>query len=74
VTCSIPNKEVSMPVHANKRITTPAPDSTPGQPAPALPDQQEFHQHLRALARYAMRILLEDVMRELAPALFDNMD
>jgi transposase-like protein len=35
----------------------------------ALPDQQTFQQHLRELARGAIRTLLEDVMREELDAL-----
>ena len=31
---------------------------------PLLPEQQEFHQYLRALAQSAVRIVLEVVMRE----------
>ncbi len=58
-----------MPVPGKKRTTTRAPDSTLVQPAPALPEQQEFHQHLRGLARSAIRNLLEGVMREELDAL-----
>ena len=29
-----------------------------------LPQEQEFHQHLRALARAAVRVVIEEVMRE----------
>jgi putative transposase len=58
-----------MPVHGKKRTTTHSPNSTPVQPAPALPDQQQFRQHLRELARSAMRVVLEDVMREELDAL-----
>ena len=59
-----------MPVHRQKKSTTTnSTDSTPVQPAPALPDQQEFRQHLRELARGAMRVVLEDVMREELDAL-----
>ena len=58
-----------MPVHGKKRTTTNATNSTPVQPVPSLPDQQEFHQHLRELAREAIRILLEEVMREELDAL-----
>ncbi len=59
-----------MSVHGKKKNTiTNSPDSTPKQPVPALPDQQEFHQHLRDLARSAMRMVLEGVMREELDAL-----
>ena len=34
------------------------------QTAPVLPDQQQFQQHLRELARADIRIVLEGVMRE----------
>jgi putative transposase len=54
-----------MPVHRKKKDTTPnTPGSTQEQTAPPLPDQQAFHQHLRELARGAIRVVLEDVMRE----------
>jgi putative transposase len=53
-----------MPVHGKKRTTPNTPDSPQGQSAPALPTQDEFRQHLRELARGAIRVLLEDVMRE----------
>ena len=58
-----------MPVHGKKRTTAHSADSTQGQSAPALPDQDEFRQHLRELARSAIRVLLEDVMREELDAL-----
>jgi transposase-like protein len=53
-----------MPEYGKKRTTTNPINSTPTQPTPPLPGQQEFHQHLRELARSAMRVLLEGVMRE----------
>jgi putative transposase len=54
-----------MPVHHKKKNTTPkTPGSTQEQTVPPLPDQQAFHQHLRELARGAIRVVLEDVMRE----------
>jgi hypothetical protein len=31
---------------------------------PLLPDQHTFHEHLRALARSAVRVVIEEVMRE----------
>jgi putative transposase len=59
-----------MPVYRQKKCSTPkAPDSREGQSAPPLPDQQEFHQHLRELARRAIRIVVEGVMREELDAL-----
>jgi hypothetical protein len=39
------------------------------QAAVVLPDQQEFHHHLRELARDAIRVVLEGVMREVLDAL-----
>ncbi len=54
-----------MPVHRHKKDTTlNAPDSTQEQPAPAVPDQQAFQHYLRELARAAIRVVLEGVMRE----------
>jgi transposase-like protein len=60
-----------MSVHRQKKDTTTSnvPDSTQGQSAPALPNQDEFRQHLRELARGAIRVVLEDVMREELDAL-----
>ena len=59
-----------MPVHRqNKDTTTPLSGSTPEQTAPTLPDQQTFRQYLRELARSAIRVVLEDVMREELDAL-----
>ena len=46
-----------MPVHRQKKDITPhTPCSTQQQPA--------FHQHLRALSRRAVRVVIEAVMRE----------
>jgi putative transposase len=59
-----------MPVHRKKKDTTPnTPNSTQKQTAPALPEQQTFQQYLRELARGAMRVVLEGVMREELDAL-----
>jgi hypothetical protein len=65
------NKEDSMPAQGKKKCTTPnVLDSTQqGQSAPALPEQDAFRQHLRELARGAIRVVLEDVMREELDAL-----
>jgi len=59
-----------MPVHHQKKDTTPDTlGSTQEQTAPALPDQQTFQQYLRELARAALRVVLEGVMREELDAL-----
>ncbi len=59
-----------MPVHRQKKDTTPTPSgSTQEQTIPPLPDQQTFRQYLRELARGAIRVVLEDVMREELDAL-----
>lgn len=58
------NKEEAMPVHRQKKDTTTTPaGSTQDQIVPPLPEQQTFQQYLRELARGAIRIVLEDVMR-----------
>jgi transposase-like protein len=53
-----------MPVPKKKRITAENTLSTSEGSSPPLPEQQEFHQHLRALAQSAVRTVLELVMRE----------
>jgi putative transposase len=53
-----------MPVAKNKRITAESTLSHPEASSLPLPEQQEFHQHLRALAQCAVRTVLELVMRE----------
>jgi putative transposase len=59
-----------MPAQGKKKCPTPnVLDSTQRPSAPALPTQDEFRQHLRELARGAIRTLLEDVMREELDAL-----
>src|SRR5438034_7095533 len=59
-----------MPVHRQKKDTTPTPpSSTQEQTTPALPDQQRFQQYLRDLARGAIRVVVEGVMREEPDAL-----
>src|SRR3989441_796217 len=59
-----------MPVHRQKKDTTPrASGSAQEQTDPALPDQQTFRQYLRDLARSAIRVVLEGVMREELDAL-----
>ena len=59
-----------MPTHHTEKCTTANPtDSTEGQTVPALPDPQHFQQYLRELARGAIRVVLEGVMREELDAL-----
>jgi putative transposase len=54
-----------MPVHRKKKDTTPNISGlTQEQTAPPLLEQQAFHQYLRDLARGAIRVVLERVMRE----------
>ncbi len=51
-----------MPVYRKKKCsTTNSSDSTQEQSTPVLPDQQEFHQHLRELARTGMHMILEEM-------------
>jgi hypothetical protein len=60
-----------MPTQGKKKCTPPnTTNSTQGgqTAAPTLPDEDEFRQHLRQLARSAIRVLLEDVMRCAASA------
>jgi putative transposase len=59
-----------MPVLRHKKDTTPTPPGSPlEQTAPELPDQQTFRQYLRELARGAIRVVVENVMREELDAL-----
>ena len=53
-----------MPVSKKKRITSPLTPSKPESSSPELPEQHEFHQHLRRLAQSAVRAVIETVMRQ----------
>ncbi len=53
-----------MPVPKKKRITSTPNPSTSESSSLVLPQQQEFHQHLRTLTQSAVRIVIETVMRE----------
>jgi putative transposase len=53
-----------MPVPKKKRTTPENAPSMSEQPSLQMPEQQEFHQHLRALAQSAVRTVLEIVMHE----------
>ncbi len=53
-----------MPVSKKKR-TTPETALLTSEPSSLLlPEQREFHQHLRTLAQSAIRTVIETVMRE----------
>ena len=53
-----------MPI-PKKKSTTLNTDPVALEPAsPPLPEQQTFHEHLRALTRDAVRVVIEEVMRE----------
>jgi hypothetical protein len=67
---SILKKEDALPVHRHKKDTTPTPSGSTQEPvAPPLPNQQTLQQYLRELARRAIRVVLEGVMREELDAL-----
>src|SRR3979411_455280 len=53
-----------MPASKKKGTTSESVLSKSHPSAPLLPEQQEFHQHLRTLAQSAVRTVLELVMRE----------
>lgn len=53
-----------MPVDKKKSTTSDTDLSTSKQEPPSLPDQHVFHEHLRALTRSAVRVVIEEVMRE----------
>lgn len=53
-----------MPVPKKKRTTSTITPSPPDPTSLVVPNQQEFHQHLRALAQSVVRMVLELVMRE----------
>jgi putative transposase len=53
-----------MPVSKKKSITSNTDPFTSQQTSPSLPEQQTFHEHLHALTRSAVRVVIEDVMRE----------
>jgi putative transposase len=53
-----------MPVPKKKSTTSNTDLSALEQASPPLPEQQTFHEHLRALTRDAVRVVIEEVMRE----------
>src|SRR5450755_869370 len=53
-----------MPVFKKKRITSTTDLVGEERASPPLPEQHTFHEHLRALTRDAVRVVIEEVMRE----------
>ena len=53
-----------MPVSKKKSTTSNTDPLALEQASLALPEQQMFHEHLRALTRGAVRVVIEEVMRE----------
>ncbi len=53
-----------MPVPKKESTTSNTDPKTGEQASSQLPEQQAFHQHLRALTRSAVRVVIEEVMRE----------
>jgi len=53
-----------MPTSKKKHITAEDALSTSELSSPLLPEQKEFHQHLRSLAQSGVRTVIELVMRE----------
>jgi len=51
-----------MPVTKKEGTTSATSPKTVEQASPQLPGQQAFHQHLRALTRSAVRVVIEEVM------------
>src|SRR5947209_7882185 len=53
-----------MPLPKKKSTTSTTDPVAVEQAFPPLPEQQTFHEHLRALTRKAVRVVIEEVMRE----------
>jgi hypothetical protein len=62
-----------MPVSKNKPITWSPEGSTPESASNALPEQEEFRQHLRRLAVSAVQVLIEQVMRPRTGAMYRSL-
>jgi len=61
---SNPQKESAMPASKQKPTTLSPEGSTLEFSSPALPEPEDFRQHLRRLAVSAVQVLIEHVMRE----------
>jgi putative transposase len=57
-------KGTIMPVPKKERTTSNTGSQMVEQVSSHLPDQQTFHEHLRTLTRHAVRVVIEEVMRE----------
>lgn len=53
-----------MPVSKQERTTSNTDPQGGEQVNSPFPDQHDFHEHLRALTRQAVRVVIEEVMRE----------
>lgn len=53
-----------MPVSKKKSTTSTSDPIVAEQGSPPLPEQHTFHEHLRTLTRDAVRVVIEEVMRE----------
>ena len=53
-----------MPVPKKKRTISTTDPHVSQQPPSAVPEQHTFHEHLRELTRNAVRVVIEEVMRE----------
>ena len=53
-----------MPLSKKKSTTSNTDPVALEQASPPLPEQQTFHEHLRTLTRSAVRVVIEEVMRE----------
>src|SRR6266487_2938647 len=62
--CHFKPEGTTMPVSKKKSITSKADPFTSEQAPQEVPTQQTFHEHLRALTRDAVRVVIEEVMRE----------
>ena len=58
-----------MPVPKKKRTTSTGTSASSERSPSVLPDQQEFHQHVRAIAQKAVKEVIELVMQEELEAL-----
>nr|WP_040448594.1 transposase [Ktedonobacter racemifer] len=53
-----------MPVYKKERTTPEIKPRTSESSTPSMPASEEFHEYLRAQIRVAIRVMMEEVMRE----------